>query len=101
MAHRLKVSRRAEREAGAAYEWYEKQLSGLGERFLIALDQQFALIQRSPRLYGEVLPGVRRALLSHFPYGVFFASKGELVSILAVVHTSRNPKRWPQSGAVR
>jgi plasmid stabilization system protein ParE len=96
MAHRLIVSRRAEREAGEAFEWYEEQLLGLGPEFLEALDAQLGLIKESPRLYSEVLPGIRRALLSRFPYGVFFASKGEITSILAVVHTSRSPRRWPR-----
>jgi toxin ParE1/3/4 len=96
MAHRLVVSRRAEREAGEAYEWYEEQLPGLGSEFLSSLDAQLALIQEAPGLYVEVIPGVRRALLSHFPYGVFYGSRGEIIAILAVVHTSRSPRRWPR-----
>jgi hypothetical protein len=27
---------------------------------------------------------------------VFYASKGDIVSILGVVHTARNPHRWPR-----
>jgi plasmid stabilization system protein ParE len=96
MARRLIVSRRAAREAGEAYEWYEEQRPGLGLDFLEALQVQLDLIQKSPRLFAEVIPGVRRTLLAHFPYGVFYASKGEIISILAVVHTSRNPRRWPR-----
>jgi toxin ParE1/3/4 len=96
MAHRLIVSGRAEREAGEAYEWYEEQLPGLGSEFLVALDSQLNLIEASPRIYAEILPGVRRALLTHFPYGVFFASQGDITSILAVIHTSRSPHRWPR-----
>jgi toxin ParE1/3/4 len=101
MAHRLIVARRAERETGEAYEWYEEQLPGLGSDFLAALDEQLTLIEESPRLYAEVLPGLHRALLTHFPYGVFFASKGEITSILAVIHTSRSPRRWPRRKPAR
>ena len=88
MAHRLIVSRRAEREAGEVYEWYEEQLPGLGS--------QLSLIELSPQSYLEVLPGVRRALLRHFPYGVFFASAGEVISILGVILFSRSPAKWPR-----
>ncbi|HVR07512.1 MAG TPA: type II toxin-antitoxin system RelE/ParE family toxin [Thermoanaerobaculia bacterium] len=70
MAQRLIVTRRAEREAGEAFQWYEEQLPGLGSDFLAALDEQLALIKESPRLHVEIFPGVRRALLTHFPYGV-------------------------------
>lgn len=96
MAQRLKISDRALREMGEAYEWYEEQVTGLGTEFLEALDAQFELIARSPQLYAETQRGVRRALLSRFPYGVFYAFKGKIVSILGVVHTSRHPRRWPR-----
>ena len=96
MAQRLIFSSRAEREAGEAFEWYEEQLPGLGAEFLAALAAQLGLVRESPGLYAQVLPGIRRALLTHFPYGVFSASKGEIISILAVVHTARSPRRWPR-----
>ncbi len=86
MAYRLRVSDRAIQEIGEAYEWYEEQLHGLGVEFIDALDVLFPEIRR----------GIRRTLLSHFPYGVFYASKGDVVSVLAVVHTARNPRCWPR-----
>ena len=96
MAYRLTVSARAAGEIGEAYEWYEGQLAGLGAGFLEALDVQFKLISETPTLCVEVRRGVRRALVAHFPYGVFYASKGEIVSVLAVVHTARSTRRWPR-----
>lgn len=96
MAYRLTVSKRAVREIGEAYEWYEGQVPGLGDEFIETLEAQFEIIAQSPWLYAETQLGIRRALLSRFPYGVFYASKGDIVSVLAVVHTSRNPRRWPR-----
>ena len=95
MAYQLTVSDRAVREIGEAYEWYEEQLHGLGAEFIDALDAQFQVITQTPLLFSEIRQGIRRTLLSHFPYGVFYASKGDTVSVLAVVHTARNPRRWP------
>ncbi len=66
MAHRLIFTRRAEREAGEAHEWYEEQVPGLASDFLAALDEQLTLIEESPLLYAEVIPGLRRALLARF-----------------------------------
>jgi plasmid stabilization system protein ParE len=96
MAYRLVVSQRAEREIGEAYEWYEEQFPGLGAQFLESLEAQFEAITKSPQLYAEMHRSVRRALLSRFPYSIFYASKGEVISILAVVHTSCSPRRWPR-----
>ena len=96
MAYQLTVSDRAVREIGEAYEWYEEQLHGLGAEFIDALDAQLQLITQTPLLFPEIRRGIRRTLLSHFPYGVFYASKGDVVSVLAVVHTARSPRRWPR-----
>jgi hypothetical protein len=96
MAYRLTVSARAVREIGEAYERYEEQVPGLGHDFIERLEAMFGVIVQSPALYAETQRGIRRALLSRFPYGVFYATKGDILSILGVVHTSRDPRRWPR-----
>ena len=96
MAYRLTVSDRATREIGEAYDWYQEQGPDLGVEFLEALDAQFQAILQSPQLYAPTQRGVRRALLRRFPFGVFYASKGEIISVLAVLRTSRSPRRWPR-----
>jgi plasmid stabilization system protein ParE len=95
MARRLFISAQAQREISEAYTWYQQQLPGLGGRFFEALDDQFDRIAESPELFSQVDRGVRRVLVRRFPYGVFYASKGDIVSVLAVIHAARSPGRWP------
>ena len=95
MAYSLKFSGRAVRELGGAYEWYEAQSPGLGSEFELAFELQLKRLEQVPRLYPEILPGVRRTLLPRFPYGVFYVVKDDLVHVLGVIHTARNPARWP------
>lgn len=95
VAYRLKFSARAAREVGAAYDWYETQSPGLGLEFELAFELQLKRLEQVPLLYPEVVPDVRRTLLSRFPFGVFYVVGGDLVHILAVIHNVRNPKRWP------
>ena len=97
MAYRLKFSTRALREIGEAQEWYELQSPGLGEEFIAAMELQLKRLEQAPLLYAEVIPSVRRALLPRFPYGLFYAVRGDLVHILAVLHDARNPSLWPKS----
>ena len=97
MAFRLKFSSRALHEIGEAQEWYELQCSGLGDEFIAAMELQLKRLEQAPLLYAEVIPNVRRALLPRFPYGLFFAARGNLVHVLAVLHDARNPKRWPKT----
>lgn len=44
------------------------------------------------RVHGEV----RRAVLSKFPYAVFFRVEPKRVVVLTVLHTARDLKLWPQ-----
>jgi plasmid stabilization system protein ParE len=95
VAYRLKFSGRAVREVGEAYEWYEARSQGLGAEFESALELQLRRLEQALMLYPEVLPGIRRTLLPRFPYGVFYVVRGDLAHILAVIHSSRHPRRWP------
>ena len=95
MAYRLKFSARALREIGEAQEWYELRSPGLGEEFIAAMELQLKRLVQAPLLYAEVIPNVRRALLPRFPYGLFYAVRGDLIHILAMLHDARSPKRWP------
>ena len=97
MAFRLKFSSRALREIGEAQEWYELQNPGLGEEFLAAMELQLKRLEQAPLLYAEVIPNVRRSLLPRFPYGLFYAVRGNLIHVLAVLHDARNPRRWPNT----
>ncbi|MCC7001840.1 MAG: type II toxin-antitoxin system RelE/ParE family toxin [Gemmatimonadaceae bacterium] len=83
-------------EMNAAFDWYEQQRAGLGYEFLRALDAALAALAREPLLRREVRPGVRRALLRRFPYGVFFGVSETAVIVLAVLHHRRTPHRWPR-----
>ncbi|MEI6639998.1 MAG: type II toxin-antitoxin system RelE/ParE family toxin [Chlorobium sp.] len=96
MAYRLKFSARALRETGEAQEWYELQNPGLGDEFMAAMELQLKRLEQAPLLYSEVIPNVRRALLSRFPYGLFYVVRSNFVHIFAVLHDARNPGCWPQ-----
>ena len=96
VAYRLKFSDRAVREIGEAFDWYEEQSKGLGSEFELAFELQLKRLEQVPLSYAEIIPGVRRTLLPRFPYGVFYTVKSDLVYVLAVIHNSRNPRRWPR-----
>lgn len=96
MAFRLRFSSRALREVGAAREWYDLQSLGLGGEFIAAAELQLKRLEQAPLLYAEVMPGVRRAFMPRFPFGIFYAVRGDAIHVLAILHDARNPKRWPR-----
>mgnify|MGYP001574658795 CR=1 FL=1 len=74
--------------------WYEDQQSGLGSRFLDELELVFGRIVDNPRQFPLVDGDVHRALLRHFPYGVYFLAESEEIHVLAVLHLHREPDMW-------
>jgi plasmid stabilization system protein ParE len=94
MAPRLVVQPESGLDIQAAAVWYEEQRSGLGARFLEELDQVFRRIVDNPRQFPRVEDEVHRALLRHFPYGVYFHAEDERINVLAVLHLHRHPEMW-------
>ncbi|RLA63142.1 MAG: type II toxin-antitoxin system RelE/ParE family toxin [Epsilonproteobacteria bacterium] len=74
-----------------AYDWYESQRIGLGEDFLLTLEDSYAKIARTPKAYQLIYQSVRRKLVRRFPYGVFFVLGDDKIIVIAVMHTKRNP----------
>lgn len=97
MALPVVYRRQVGRDLAAGFGYYEGQTEGLGERFLAAVDSVFDAIERYPDMFAQVHGEVRRALVSRFPYGVFYRVESRRVVVLAVLHTARDPRLWPQS----
>jgi plasmid stabilization system protein ParE len=90
----VRIRPTAERDAEAVCAWYERQQAGLGERLVTDLDAVYERLRQSPLMYAQIYRGVRRALLRHFPVGVFYLVKESEVRVLAVIHLARDPSVW-------
>jgi hypothetical protein len=94
MKYRLILRKGAEADISEAYHWYEERVTGLGADFFLAMDRTLDFIQANPERFPIIYQGVRRALLHRFPYGVFFICSREIISVLSVMQTARNPAKW-------
>lgn len=83
------------RDLPGAFGWYEEQRPGLGEEFLGAVDESFDAVERFPELFPRVHGEVRRAMVSRFPYVVFYRIEATRIVVLAVLQTTRDPDLWP------
>jgi toxin ParE1/3/4 len=89
----ITISAEAEEEIYTAYDWYEVQESGLGERFEIAVRRAIHAAAVQPEIYPLRFDDVRRVSVKKFPYSVLFEYDECSISVLSVFHQSQNPSR--------
>ena len=96
---RVRLHPGAAEDLGAAGDWYESQLPGLGgdlleelQRALHAVCERPAAWPLWPDLPEEI--GVRRFLLARFPFAVAYVVEAEDVVVLAITHVRRRPGYW-------
>jgi len=93
-APRLYLRKAARADVAEAFRWYEARSAGLGFEFLRAVRVALAGIERAPEQYPVALDDIRKALLPRFPYVVYFVIHRRGISVLAVMHGRRDPRRW-------
>lgn len=84
----------AQRELDEAVSYYDAQVNGLGDAFLLETLRVFDLIARHPDAWHPLGASIRRCRLSRFPYGVIYAVEPEGIIVLAVMHLHRKPDYW-------
>lgn len=79
-------------EAG---RWYDKQLKGLSIDFELCVEGTFDDILLAPEAYQfRYKERVRVKKIKRFPYTVHYVVEGNKIIVIAVFHTSRDPKNW-------
>ena len=90
----VKLHPLAEEEMIQAAGFYESQQSGLGKRFLIAVQDGMNRMAINPRLYPVIYLDVRRCLVKTFPFSIIFREKRDKLVVMAVMHMLRDPDYW-------
>ena len=89
------IFRRAARaELDDAADWYEQRRAGQGAAFVAAVQKVLDQIAAQPQLYPVALDDVREAMVSGFPYCVYYRAEPGQILVLAVFHTARDPSIW-------
>ena len=86
--------RAAQCEFIEAADWYEKRRIGRGAKFTAAVREVLTRIAEPPDYYAPALDDVCEALVSGYPYCVYYRVDGERILVLSIFHTSRDPTVW-------
>ncbi len=94
MKLRIHVEAVAEMDAAAA--WYDHEQQGLGDELLEEVSRALSVISASPTTWPIVrrAGGLRRFLLSRFPYTIIDVEVGSDIRVFAFAHHKRRPDYW-------
>ena len=88
---KIKLHPKAEEDLYEALEYYSQIDTKLKEKFIYYLDLTFEKILKFPNLYQYETKTAQKILMDKFPYIVIYEQYQDIIMILAIFHTSRNP----------
>ena len=95
MAREVVFRPQAEDDAVAVHAWYESRRAGLGREFGQAVDALVARIVDNPFVFQRIHGDTCRAVLSRFPYAIYFRATSDEIVVLAV-HGRQHHSRWQE-----
>lgn len=84
----------AEAELQKAITFYNKQSEGLGFEFAAEVKRTIERIIQYPEAWQLLSKRTRRCRNNRFPYGVIYQIRTGTILIVAIMHLSRDPKKW-------
>ena len=94
MTLRVVFRRAAKSEFEDAAIRYDEQRAGLGEEFVVEMEQAITRAATAPERYPVVYGDIRRTVARRFPYSVYFRVRGDSMVVLAIFHGRRDPAIW-------
>lgn len=92
--YRLLLSDESRFDILEAYDWYNRIDSDLALSFESKIEAGLKKIQNGPLLFQIRYKSIRIFHMDRFPYGIHYIIDNETIRVLAVFHTSFNPKSW-------
>jgi len=75
-------------------EYYEMEVTGLGERFKQEVERAVNIIRKMPKIGSSESQNIRRYILHKFPYKVLYSIEKDHIYIIAIAHMHREPMYW-------
>lgn len=94
MDDRIQFSDAALNDLRQICDWYDKRESGVGADFRTALFAKLHAIVEMPEANEIVVRDIRRAIMSDFPYSIYYEVDSDCIAIWAIIHHSRSSRVW-------
>lgn len=90
MSWKVTIRRRARADLRESRDWYDRQRSGLGSEFLLAVADAMVVLEQAPERHPVYYRDFRRVLTGRFPYAIYYRVEGDEVLVYRVLHGARN-----------
>lgn len=90
----VEVLPEAEAEIREAFLWYFERSPIAADAFRTDTLQAIDRLAVDALTWPENEDAIRRHILRHFPYTIFYEIRGNTVTVLAVAHQRRKPGYW-------
>ena len=87
----LVFRRRFKVDIVAGFDGHEEQRLGLGEYFRPAVQSTLKSVELQAEIFVFVYGEVRRAIVSRFPFAIFYLVETKRIVVLRLLHTARDP----------
>jgi plasmid stabilization system protein ParE len=94
MIFSIAIADASEEDLRMAYHWYKEQNEKLANNFEMHFSKGIDSIQKNPFKTQVRYKSIRVFFLKKFPYGIHFKVEDTTILIVAVFHTSMNPRQW-------
>ena len=84
----------AQSELEQAVFYYNGQVAGLGDAFVLEVVAAIDRIRRFPAGWHPLGEDLRRCRLRRFPYGLIYHADENEILVIAVAHSHRRPSYW-------
>ena len=90
----LQIRTHAQLDIQEIVDYFDDISVAITDKFLNQLYQSLDYLAKNPKKNQVKYRNTRVYYIKGFPFGIHYLEKGDQVIILAVLHTSRNPKVW-------
>ncbi len=91
---RIRFLEIAQIELDEAIEYYNYEVSGLGEEFLAEVLKALDRIGEFPEAWHPCSKRTRRCQTRRFPYGIVYQTRKKEILIIAIANLHRKPDYW-------
>lgn len=92
----IEISEEAENDFDNSYAYYNDESPNVANKFFQFINDSLENIIKSPLSFQKIHKDLRKFTVKKFPFVIYYQVVGYTIKIIAIFHTSRNPKIWSE-----